>query len=260
MAGDEFPELPSHAQIRTFTMPAKRLVQMIDRSIFCVSTDDNRHNLSGVFCEARDGNTLRMVATDGHRLALSEGVFEEKIPLEQGVIVPRKGFQELKRVLSDAGDVESVELGFSGTNGLIKAGNVTLSTRLVEGLFPDYEQVIPKNSTKTVKIARQALSEGLRRVSLLAQSRAHGVRLQLQEGSIEFLAEDPEQGTASEVMEADYSGEPLAIGFNARYILEVLSHIQDDGVIFELSDDLSPGVIKPLKEGGFVAVVMPMRI
>jgi DNA polymerase-3 subunit beta len=260
MAADEFPALPSHAQIKTFTIPAKDLVKMIDRTIFCVSTDDNRHNLSGIYCEARGSKTLRMVATDGHRLAMSEGEFTTDIKLDKGVIVPRKGFQELKRVLGDAEGAENVELGFSGTNGMLKAGSVILSTRLVEGLFPEYDQVIPKQSDKAVKIARGAFSEALRRVSLLSQSRAYGVRLKLDAHKLELVAEDPELGNASESIDVDYNGPALTIGFNARYILDVLQHVNDEGVVFELSDDLSPGVLKPLEEKGFLAVVMPMRI
>lgn len=260
MSADEFPALPTHSQIETFAVPAKDLLQLIDRTIFCVSTDDNRHNLSGIYCEGRDGTTLRMVATDGHRLALSERSFQTTIPLQSGVIVPRKGFQELKRVLSDADGVDEVSLGFSGTNGLLKAGSVSLSTRLVEGQFPEYEQVIPKESNKTVKIARAAFAEALRRVSLLSQNRAHGVRLKLQTDKLTLVAEDPELGTASEEIDVDYKGDSLTVGFNARYILDVLSHVSDEGIRFELTDDLSPGVIKPLEDPGFLAVVMPMRI
>lgn len=260
MSPDEFPELPTHDQIETFTVPAKDLIQMIDRTIFCVSTDDNRHNLSGIYCEPAPGNTLRMVATDGHRLAMSEKSFDTPITLESGVIVPRKGFQELKRVLSDAEGTSTVELGFSGTNGLLRAGSVVLSTRLVEGLFPEYDQVIPHESSKKIKLARGPFAEALRRVSLLSQSRAFGVRLVFSAGQLELIAEDPEFGKANEVLPIDYEGEPLNIGFNARYILDVLAHIHDDGVIFALSDDLSPGVLTPLEEKGFLAVVMPMRI
>lgn len=260
MAADEFPALPTHSEIETFSVPAKDLVQLIDRTLFCVSTDDNRHNLGGVYCESPKANVLRMVATDGHRLAMAEDKLDGPVKLQQGVIVPRKGFQELKRVLSDADGVSTVELGFSGTNGLLKAGSVVLSTRLVEGQFPEYDQVIPREADKEVKISRTALAEALRRVSLLSQNRAHGVRLNLSASTLELVAEDPELGTAQESLDVEYKGADLTIGFNARYILDVLSHMSDEGVRLELSDDLSPGVIKPLEQPGFLAVVMPMRI
>jgi len=261
MAAEEFPALPTQAQIKPFAIPAADLVRMIDRTIFCVSTDDNRHNLSGIYCESPKPNVLRMVSTDGHRLALAEHTFAVPIHIEHGVIVPRKGFQELKRVLSDSTEhITTVELGFSATSGVIKAGSVTLSTRLVEGQFPDYTQVIPKGGDKLIKIARAPFAEALRRVSLLSQGRSYGVRLSLNDGTLVLVAEDPEFGEAHEEIEVSYKGGPLTIGFNARYILDALALINDEGVLLELADDLSPGVLKPIEEPGFLAVVMPMRI
>ncbi len=261
MPADEFPALPSHTQTKTFTIPAAELARMIDRTIFCVSTDDNRHNLSGVFCESPKQKTLRMVATDGHRLAFAEHDFGIDIPIERGVIVPRKGFQELRRVLEgDKEPLTNVELGFSGNSGVLRAGNVVLTTRLVEGQFPDYEQVIPKSAEKIAKIKRSTLAEALKRVSLLSQGRAYGVRLTLEPGKLELVAEDPELGDAHETLDVDYKGDRLTIGFNARYILDVLALISDEGVVCELTDDLSPGVLKPIEDPGFLAVVMPMRI
>jgi DNA polymerase III subunit beta len=261
MAAEEFPALPNHAQTKSFKLPAQDLIRLIDRTIFCVSTDDNRHNLSGVYCESPKPNLLRMVSTDGHRLALAEQHFDSDISIEHGVIVPRKGFQELKRVLSDAAEnIETVELGFSSSSGVLRAGSVTLSTRLVEGQFPDYTQVIPKTGDKVAKISRTTLADALRRVSLLSQGRSYGVRLIFEEGKLNLVAEDPEFGEAHEELEISYKGPKLTIGFNARYILDVLALITDEGVMFELTDDLSPGVLKPLEQPGFLAVVMPMRI
>ncbi|MBI3178148.1 MAG: DNA polymerase III subunit beta, partial [Deltaproteobacteria bacterium] len=261
MAADEFPALPKYAQTKTFALPAAQLADMIDRSIFCVSTDDNRHNLSGVYCESLEPHMLRMVATDGHRLAMVEKKFDSKVVLERGVIVPRKGFQELRRVLADGADaIDTVELGFSGNAGVLRAGPVVLSTRLVEGQFPDYTQVIPKGSSKSAKLRRSVFAEALRRVSLLSQSRAYGVRLTFENGKLSLLAEDPEFGEAHETLEVEYKGDPLTVGFNAKYLLEALSLIRDEGVTLELSDELSPGVLRPLEEPGFLAVIMPMRI
>jgi DNA polymerase-3 subunit beta len=261
MAADEFPALPTHANTNLFSIPAGELAEMIERTIFCVSTDDNRHNLNGIYCESPAVKTLRMVATDGHRLALCERQFDNDTPVDQGVIVPRKGFQELKRVLSDSSEsIEDVELGFSGNSGVLKAGSVVLSTRLVEGQFPDYQQVIPTSPGKVAKISRTTFAEALRRVSLLSQSRSYGVRLAFSEGKMDLLAEDPEFGEAQETIDIDYTGEAIAVGFNARYLMDVLGLIHDDGIRLEFSDDLSPGVLKPLEESGFLAVVMPMRI
>ncbi|MBC7792875.1 MAG: DNA polymerase III subunit beta [Clostridia bacterium] len=260
MAADLFPALPAQSQnAKSFTIPSDVLMQMIERTIFCVSTDDNRHNLSGIYCEAPNDKTLRMVATDGHRLAMIERAFDTEIPIAAGVIVPRKGFQELRRVLADEKNAD-VRLGFSQSSGMLSAGSVELSTRLVEGAFPDYKQVIPKQGTKVAKVHRLQLTEALKRVSLLSQARSGGVRLAFKDSQLELRAEDPEFGEATELVDIDYKGEPLTIGFNARYILDVLALVHEEGVMFELSDDLSPGVIKPIEDQSFLAVVMPMRI
>lgn len=260
MNAEEFPALPEPGDINTFKVPADALIQMIDRTLFCVSTDDNRHNLSGVYCESTESGLLRMVATDGHRLALSEHQFDCDIPLQQGVIVPRKGFQELKRVLSDGDSTKEVELGFSERNGILKTDSVTLTTRLVEGRFPDYQQVIPSSSNKTLKVSKPRLAEALKRVSLLSQGRAWGVRLSLSTDTLDLVAEDPEFGDARETLAVDYQSEDLTIGFNARYLLDVLQLIKDETVTLMLTDELSPGIIRPLEEQGFLAVVMPVRI
>jgi DNA polymerase-3 subunit beta len=260
MAADEFPSLPEHDSLRKFPLPAAKLMQMIDRTLFCVSTDENRHNLSGIYCESPKPGVLRMVSTDGHRLAFAEAQFDSTLTLPQGAIVPRKGFQELKRVMGDKNDVETIHLGFSQNSGVLQAGNVVLSTRLIEGQFPDYAQVIPKMGHKNVKLARQGFADALRRVSLLSQGKAFGVRFTFSEDTLELVAEDPEHGDAKESLQVDYKGEPLVVGFNARYILDVLALISEQGVRFDLADDLSPGVIRPLEDNGFLAVVMPMRI
>jgi len=260
MSAEEFPVLPNHQQIKTFTLPAADLLQMIDRTLFCASTDDNRHNLSGIYCEAPEKNMLRLVATDGHRLAMAEKELPSEIEIAQGVIVPRKGFQELRRIVGDSKDADAqVELGFSGTSGVLKAGSVVLSTRLVEGQFPEYQQVIPKDTNKELKVSRTALSEALKRVSLVSQNRSHRVKMDIQPTQINLIAEEPEFGMAEETIDAEHSGDPISVRFNARYLLDAMNLIRDEGVVFHLTDDLSPGIIKPLEETGFLAVVMPMR-
>jgi DNA polymerase-3 subunit beta len=260
MTGDDFPNLPSHTETDTFKIPADDLAQMIERTIFCVSSDDNRHNLSGVYCEVRDQKTLRLVATDGHRLAFTEKNFTNELPFKDGVIVPKKGFQELRRVLQDNDAVETVELGFTNNSGFLRAGNVTLTTRLIEGQFPDYHQVIPKDSGEEIRISKSKLGQALKRVSLLSQGKSYGVRFQFNDNTLELVAEDPELGNAHETIEVAYQGEPLTIGFNARYVMEVLSLVSEESICLELTDDLSPGIIQPLEEKGFLTVIMPMRI
>ncbi|RYF02858.1 MAG: DNA polymerase III subunit beta, partial [Deltaproteobacteria bacterium] len=212
------------------------------------------------FCESPKAGQLRMVSTDGHRLALAEAQFDATLSLPGGAIVPRKGFLELKRVLGDGQDTDVVHLGFSKNSCVVRINRTTLCTRLIEGQFPDYAQVIPQAGNKNVRLSRLAFADALRRVSLLSQARAHGVRFTFEPGNLSLLAEDPEFGDAKENFPIEYSGEPLTVGFNARYILDVLSLIGEQGVRFDLADELSPGVLRPLEDSSFLAVVMPMRI
>ena len=262
MSPAEFPELAEvESSAHTVEVAAKTLGQLIDRSLFCVSLDENRHHLSGIYCETVSSKMLRLVATDGHRLALAEGPRIDGPKLETGIIVPRKGLHELKRMLAEAPERNpNVLCSVTAKTCVFTLGGVLLSTRLIEGQFPKYDQVIPKAGTKQVRFNRAAFVEALKRVSLLAQGRAHGVRFSFSPGSVELLAEDPKMGEARETLDIDYQGEPLVIGFNARYILEALALIPEQGVCFDLSDDLSPGVIRPIEDTSFLAVVMPMRI
>jgi DNA polymerase-3 subunit beta len=256
----DFPTLAEHDGLKRSTLPAAKLQQMIDRTVFCVSSDENRHNLSGIYCESPKAGVLRMVSTDGHRLAWAEAEFESTLNLERGAIVPRKGFAELKRVIGDSANVDSVQVGFSATNGVFEVGRVTLTTRLIDGQFPDYTQVIPQGSSRRIKLARGAFDDALRRVSLLAHGSAHGVNFKFSENTLDLVAEDPDLGDAHESIQVDYTGEPLSVGFNARYILDVLGLITEKAISFDLADNLSPGVLRPAEDSGFLAVVMPMRI
>jgi DNA polymerase-3 subunit beta len=259
-AADEFPALPETEEAQWTTLPAATLLQLIDRTLFCVSNDENRHNLGGIFCEVFEGNTLRMVSTDGHRLALGDATLPHPVLLpEGGVLVPKKGFLEARRVLADMPDAD-VQLGFTRHSAQLRAGPVTLFLRLIEGQFPNYRQVIPQGANKKAQIGRQEFADALKRVSLLSQGRAHGVRMILTADALTLVAEDPEHGDAQETLPMRYTGEDLTIGFNARYILDALGLIAEPDIEFDMSDDLSPGVIRPAGNPSFTAVVMPMRI
>ena len=259
-AADEFPALPEVERHAQLVISAATLLQMIDRTLFCVSTDENRHNLAGVYCEPQGDKVLRMVSTDGHRLALAEGEVSSGPMFARGVLVPKKGLMECRRVLSETHGEGEVHLGIVNHGAIFRYNNVTLTTRLIDAAFPDYRQVIPEAGTKEVQLGRAAFTDALKRVSLLSQSRSHGVRMQFADNTLTLEAEDPEQGDAREHLPVEYSGEAITIGFNARYVLDVLALITEPRVRFQLSDDLSPGVLQPLEDRRFVSVVMPMRV
>jgi DNA polymerase-3 subunit beta len=265
LPAEDFPALPRFEKVPFADVDAASLLDMIERTFFAVSTDETRYNLNGVFFEP-SAEALRLVATDGHRLSLIERKVGATFGLKKGVILPKKGLSELKKLLSEAAESgeekPETKLGFVENSAIVRRPGVVLSMRLIEGLFPDYRQVIPKQGEKVVKLGRERLQETLRRVSLLSTDKAHAVKLELGKGTLKVLSQNPDLGEAKEEVPVEYAGDALKIGFNARYLLDVLQVLKSKDVALELADDLSPGVVRGADEAdeGFTSVVMPMRI
>jgi DNA polymerase III subunit beta len=265
LPAEDFPALPKFEKVAFVDVTPAELLAQIDLTSFAASTDETRYNLNGVYFEPQ-GPVLRMVATDGHRLALSEKPLAGDYGLKRGVILPRKGLHELKKLLGESVDAATekpeTKLGFAENSAIYRRPGVVLAMRLIEGMFPDYKQVIPKQGEKIVKVGRQRLLETLRRVSILASDKSHAVKLELSPGLLRVLSQNPDLGDAKEEVPVEYAGEPLKIGFNSRYITDVAAVLKSDDVQLELADDLSPGVLRGAgpEDAGYTAVVMPMRI
>jgi DNA polymerase-3 subunit beta len=258
MDAKEFPQFPQFDSKGLSTTPASTVREMIERTIFSVSTDETRYSLNGVYIEQSEGTHVRMVATDGHRLA-----FEEKqvgsLGLAKGVILPRKGLSELKKLL-ESGD-GAVSLGFKENMGLVSKDNVELFMRLIDGDFPDYSKVIPVGNPNIAKLDHEELLRALRRVSILSSERYKGIKMEFANGKLSISANNPDLGEAVEEIDADYKGKTIAIGFNARYLLDVLAVLGGEGEIeFQLKDELSPSVIRKAGVEGYLYVLMPMRL
>jgi DNA polymerase III subunit beta len=235
------------------------LAEMIDKTIFAVSPDEARYNLSGVYIEASGTGSARMVATDGHRLSLVERAAPE-FAMQGGAIIPRKGLAELRKLLDQAGDAE-VELVLDGQLAWLKRGETEVSMRLVEGEFPDYRGVIPKESRYHIEVGRDTLLSAIKRVAIFSNERYHGVKLGFASGSLTVSSTSPEMGEASEALDVDFNGEEFSIGFNASYIQQMLGVIAaGEQAILGLSDEVSPGVITTGSDSQFQYVVMPMRL
>ena len=259
MAADNFPSLPSFAEVPFFSVEPKVMKEMIDRTLYAVSTDETRYNLTGVYFEpVVAAQALRMVATDGHRLALVERPMAEPPSMKAGVIIPRKGLSELRKLLDDGADPG--RLGFVDNSAVFAKGPLTLTMRLVDGRFPDYQQVIPSGFTRKVILRRQPLQDALKRTSLLSADKGQGVRLELAPGTLSLSSNNPDLGEAREDLDVEFDGEPLKIGFNFRYLLDILSTVHDEQIELQLTDELSPGVLVGGNTPGDRAVVMPMRI
>jgi len=259
MDAKEFPQFPKFDGKSLSSTPASTIHEMIERTIFSVSTDETRYSLNGVFVEEAEGGKVRMVATDGHRLA-----FEEKtvgsIGLSKGVILPRKGLAELKKLL-ESGTEGVVSLGFKENMGLVIKDKIELFMRLIDGDFPDYTKVIPKGNPNIAKLEHDELLQALRRVSILSSERYKGIRMEFSDGKVSISANNPDLGEAVEEIEAEYNGKAISIGFNARYLLDVLGILGGDGEInIELKDELSPSIIRKGGVDSYLYVLMPMRL
>ena len=229
--------------------------------MYAASVDETRYNLNGVYFEVlRESGKIRMVATDGHRLALVDrGIGSEAEGFASEVIIPRKGLAELKRLV-DEEDADQVQLGFEGTSGLARKNSVTLVMRLIEGKFPNYQQVIPANVEHQVILPSESLIRAVRRVALLSVERSHAVKLELTSGMLRLSSSNPDLGQAQEELDVDYSGAPLTIGFNAKYLQDSLVAFGAKEIQLSLHDASSPVIVRPTDDADSLAVVMPMRL
>lgn len=260
ISSEEYPVFPTYSGNNFLKIEADVLKDMIDKTIYSVSTDETRYHLNGVYFEQKGDSGYTMVATDGHRMSLvNKSIPSQKIINQgQGVIIPRKGLHEIKKLLDSLGG--DFDISIEGSQLILKRDHTTLMIRLIEGKYPNYQQFIPQKLKQKVKINREAFLTSLKRVSLLANHKSKAVTLTLTDGRMEIASNNPELGDAKEEIEVDYNGSSMKIGFNAKYITDILNAIGDDEVEFEVNDQLSPGLVRPSNDKSYTCVVMPMRI
>jgi DNA polymerase-3 subunit beta len=265
MPGEDFPALPMIGKTELRDIPVDALGDLIQYTSFSMSTDDTRPHLAGALFEC-DGNTLRMVTTDGHRLSKAEKQIETQ-GAALNILIPGKGITELRKLLDEIkadkkadGDHGSIALGRSGTNVFMHRDGTTLSVKLVDATFPPYSQVIPAASERKARASRPELLEALRAVSVVANDRTSGVKLQFSKNKLVISSENPELGAGTDEMSIELAGNDLTLGFNSRYLIDVLSALSSDEVVIEMSGELDPGVIRMPESNDFVGVIMPMRI
>ena len=261
MSRDNFPALPDfpHALVK---VPAKLLASVIAKTTFAISIEESRYTLNGALLVLKP-NSITMVATDGHRLAMVETDHKfEGFSTETRVLVPKKAMSEVQRLAAEASDEATVEFAQDESHLFFQFEGRLLTCRKLTGQFPNYEAVLPRDVNKTVVIERDELQDSLRRVSQLADQRSHAVKFMLAKEGLEISASSPEYGEAKEVIEKEFNGEPIAIGFNAQYLLDFLGAAADGPISFELKDDQSAGQLRPLGDetSRYRYVVMPMRI
>jgi DNA polymerase-3 subunit beta len=261
LPSEEFPALSGDELPTRFVLSAADARAVIDRTRFAISTEETRYYLNGIYLHAgRSGDVpvLRAVATDGHRLA------RVQLPLPDGaaempaVIVPRKAVTEIRKLLDDVdGDVS---FSLSDTRLRIAFDDIVLTTKLIDGTFPDYERVIPTNNDKTLEVNRKLFADSVDRVATISTEKSRSVKLALGNGTLTLSASSPDAGTAQEELEVVYGASPIEIGFNSRYLLDITGQIDGESAIFSLADAASPTIVRDQDDDSALYVLMPMRV
>ncbi len=259
LAAEEFPPLPKFKDDKKVNLSQESVRAMLKKTSFAVSTDESRYVLNGIFMSLKEGK-MTLVATDGRRLALVDEEVELSEKSTGEFIVPAKAINELNRLLQDKGEVE-IKFGENQSSFALKDDkgfSVLLITKLIEGNYPNYRQVIPGEARERIGVNREELLQALRRAEIMTSEKANSVKLTFGKNQLAITANSPEVGEARETLAVNYKGKEMAIAFNPRYLIDPLAALSVDEVFIELIDELSPGVLKI--NGPFLYVVMPMRL
>jgi DNA polymerase-3 subunit beta len=259
LSADEFPPLPQFKEDKRVILPQETVRAMMKKTSFAISTDESRYVLNGIFLSLKD-HKLTMVATDGRRLALVDEEVDVAETNHGEFIVPAKAVGELNRLLQDKGEIELryAENQASFTLRDEKASSILIITKLIEGSYPNYRQVIPSETKERISLIREEFLHALRRAEIMTSEKANSVKLSFGKNKLEITANSPDVGEAKESLAINYKGNEMAIAFNPKYLIDPLNALANDEVFIELIDELSPGVFKI--NGPFLYVVMPMRL
>ncbi|HWJ99647.1 MAG TPA: DNA polymerase III subunit beta [Xanthobacteraceae bacterium] len=256
----DFPDLAAGELSHKFSVATPDLKRLVDKTQFAISTEETRYYLNGIYLHAVDEKPakLRAVATDGHRLAQVEIALPKGANGIPGVIVPRKTVAEIQKLVEDSG--EEVEIELSPAKIRFSFGRVTLTSKLIDGTFPDYGRVIPAGNDKTLVVEKSDFAAAVDRVSTVSSERGRAVKLSLTAGKLTLSVTNPDSGSATEELEVEYSSDPLDIGFNSRYLLDIAAQIEGEKAELKLADPGSPTLLRDQDAGGALYVLMPMRV
>jgi len=256
----DFPDLAAGELPHKFSLATADLKRLVNKTQFAISTEETRYYLNGIYLHAVEEKPakLRSVATDGHRLAQVEILAPKGASGMPGVIVPRKTVAEIQKLVEDSGD--EVEIELSASKIRFSFGKVTLTSKLIDGTFPDYGRVIPVGNDKTLIVEKAEFAAAVDRVSTVSSERGRAVKLSLQDGKLTLSVTNPDSGSATEELEVEYSAEALDIGFNSRYLLDITSQLEGQKAELKFADPGSPTLIRDQDESGALYVLMPMRV
>ncbi|RMD64717.1 MAG: DNA polymerase III subunit beta [Alphaproteobacteria bacterium] len=258
---EDFPVQGTADLPHRFTLEPKELRNLIDRTRFAISTEETRYYLNGIYLHTVEADSLAMlraVATDGHRLARFEMPLPEGAAGMPGVIVPRKAVGEVRKLIDEAED--PVEVALSETQIRFAFDSIVLTSKLIDGTFPDYERVIPAGNDKNVRVDCRAFAEAVDRVSTISTEKSRAVKLAVNDGVMTLSANSPEHGMANEEIEVAYDGPPIEIGFNSRYLLDIADQIKDGEAEISMADASSPTIMRDVADASALYVLMPMRV
>ncbi len=258
---EDYPAMSGGDLPFTFTLAADELKGLIDRTRFAISSEETRYYLNGIYLHAASSGgvaVLRAVATDGHRLARVEVPLPEGATGMPGVIVPRKTVVELRKLLDET--TMEVTVALSETKIRFAFDDAVMTSKLIDGTFPDYERVIPADNDKVLEVDCRAFSQAVDRVSAISTEKSRAIKLSVEKGGLTLSASSPENGSAVEELEAAYDAGPIEIGFNSRYLMDILAQIEGDAARFAMADAASPTVVREVTDSSAVYVLMPMRV
>ena len=261
LPAEDFPSISQEEFKFTFSLKTNDLIRLIDKTSFAMSLEETRYYLNGIYLHAvkdAEGEKLRTVSTDGHRLSRVDMNIPEGANEIPGVIVPRKTIMEIRKLLEDHSD--TINLSLSDNKIKLSFSNVILTSKLLDGTFPDYSRVIPEQNDKTVTISNQLLSEAVDRVSTVSTDKTRAIKVNISKGNLIISATNPDKGSASESLDVIYDGEEVEIGFNSKYVLDVARQIKGNEIIIKLSDSVSPTLVYDKDDKGVLFVLMPMRV
>ncbi|ORE92819.1 DNA polymerase III subunit beta [Aurantimonas sp. 22II-16-19i] len=259
----DFPDITAGSLSHSFQLKASDLLRLIERTQFAISTEETRYYLNGIYLhtvEAEGDLSLRAVATDGHRLARAEVKAPSGSEGMPGIIVPRKTVGEVQKLLGDCGDDDTVAVELSDAKIRFTIGAVVMTSKLIDGTFPDYQRVIPQNNDKALTLDRQTFSNAVDRVSTISSERGRAVKLSLSPDQLTLTVNSPDSGTATEELAVEYGSDDIEIGFNARYLLDITSQLSGESAVFMLADPGSPTLIRDGGDETTLYVLMPMRV
>ncbi|WP_099865875.1 DNA polymerase III subunit beta [Pararhizobium haloflavum] len=257
----DFPDLTAGAFSHTFRLPSSALKMLIARTQFAISTEETRYYLNGIYVHTMEENgklKLRAVATDGHRLARADVEAPSGSEGMPGIIIPRKTVGELQKLVDDPDAVVTIELSDAKIRFTI--GSVVLTSKLIDGTFPDYQRVIPTGNDKELTIDCQSFAQAVDRVSTISSERGRAVKLAISDGQLVLTVNNPDSGSATEELAVGYEHDPIEIGFNAKYLLDITNQLSGSEAVFMLADPGSPTLVRETKDDDALYVLMPMRV